>query len=140
MQDYLFNVGIDFAGYVGAAIVVLFIGYVATRAVFVNAALKGTECFETHIVANRVRLCGWYVAIAILVVGLILSTTSPSNTFKNEVHDPAARQKQIQAVNQEKRATVKREVVDISRQPDLTREERAAIFSTLTDYKNRDAE
>ena len=67
----------------------------------------------------------------ILTVGLIFSFTASANTFKLEHHNKTQLNQRIE--NQNMNPSIG-EIVDRTKKPELTQEERAARFKEITNY------
>ena len=121
MQGYLYNVAQSFVPY--------FVSGVFVFAMFV-AILSLVEVT----VEQRDRVRG-YVIKAVLIIwgfGLLIAAVAPVNTYKRETYNKAAANAQIE--QQQTADTSDQPIVDKSRQPAMTTEERAAHTRELLDY------
>jgi len=121
MQGYLYNVAQSFAPYfVGGA--------------FVFAMFVATLSLVEITVERRDQVRG-YVIKSVLIIwgfGLLIAAVAPANTYKRETYNKAAANAQIE--QQQMAVTSDQPVVDRSRQPAMTADERAAHTRELLDY------
>ena len=94
--------------------------------------LVSGELDETDAVVVRIiRGIGGMVLAGALVTGMVSPTVVP----KNAVGDPAAQIKKIEAIESTREVPVPGELVDNTRKPKSTDEERQALFDAMVDYK-----
>lgn len=75
------------------------------------------------------------IGVGALVIGGTVAITSPTVVPKNTVGDPAAQIRKIESINRQDVAPAPGELVDNTRQPTNTSEERKALFDAMVDYK-----
>lgn len=76
--------------------------------------------------------------ISVLVVAafvVFMAVTTPTNSWKNETFDRQQSTRYIEQQNASENRSADSTITDRSRQPDLSKEERAARFDSLIDYK-----
>lgn len=95
------------------------------------AAGDGYPDDTDHTVIRVIKLVG----IIVLVMGAVSALTSPSVVPKNSVGDPAAQIRKIEDMNRQNVAPDPGQIVDKSRQPENTQEERKALFDAMVNYK-----
>jgi len=122
MLDYLYNVAQSFMPYLVGGVFVLAM-FVAILSI-VNVSTEQRA---------RVRRYVFKTVLAIWVLGLLLALVAPANTFKREPHNKAATNAQIE--QHQKSLTSNQLIVDRSRKPAMTDEERAAHVRNLVDYR-----
>lgn len=75
------------------------------------------------------------IGVGTLVFGGTVAIMSPTVVPKNAVGDPAAQIRKIESINRQDVAPAPGELVDNTRQPTNTSEERKALFDAMVDYK-----
>lgn len=118
--DYFINVWISFIPFLQVLFFILVGFYIAKKVFFPNLRVKGFYGF----------LVGY------IIMSIVLSLMASSNLPKNETFDRGNTSKQISEI-EFRRKTNLGEVKDISRQPALNQEQRAARFDELVDFRNR---
>ena len=126
MLDYFINVGLSFLPFFGVAFGILFFVVFLPRVLF---RIMGTQLDQS--VKDIVLKGSLAVIVVILAVGLIFSFTAPANTFKLEHHNKTQLNQRIE--NQNMNPSMG-EIVDRTKKPELTQEERAARFKEITNY------
>lgn len=126
MLDYFINVGLSFLPFFGAAFGILFFVVFLPRVLF---RIMGTQLDQS--VKDIVLKGSLAVIVVILAVGLIFSFTASANTFKLEHHNKTQLNRQIENENMNPSIG---EIVDRTKKPELTQEERAARFKEITNY------
>lgn len=126
MLDYFINVGLSFLPFFGVAFGILFFVVFLPRVLF---RIMGAQLDQS--VKDIVLKGSLAVIVVILAVGLIFSFTASANTFKLEHHNKTQLNQRIE--NQNMNPSVG-EIVDRTKKPQLTQEERAARFKEITNY------
>ena len=126
MFDYFINVGLSFLPFFGVAFGILFFVVFLPRVLF---RIMGTQLDQS--VKDIVLKGSLALVTIILTVGLIFSFTTSANTFKLEHHNKTQLNQRIE--NQNMNPSMG-EIVDRTKKPELTREERAARFKEITNY------
>jgi uncharacterized membrane protein len=124
--DYFINVGLSFLPFFGATFGILFFVVFLPRVLF---RIMGTQLDQS--VKDIVLKGSLAVIVVILAVGLIFSFTASANTFKLEHHNKTQLNQRIE--NQNMNPSMG-EIVDRTKKPELTQEERAARFKEITNY------
>lgn len=140
MLDYLPNVGLSLIPYLIVAIVV---GMAAPPLLRIlaeytvrNVAPEGYEEEKptisrwTRIATVILRVIG----LVILLIGLVMAFTNPSNTPKNETHDREAFAKKYRDLPafQEKKGII----TDRTRPNDMTKDQRQGMFDDMVDWRD----
>ena len=126
MLDYFINVGLSFLPFFGAAFGILFFVVFLPRVLF---RIMGTQLDQS--VKDIVLKGSLAVIVVILTAGLIFSFTASANTFKLEHHDKTQLNQRIEKQNMNPSMG---EIVDRTKKPELTEEERATRFKEITNY------
>ena len=126
MLDYFINVGLSFLPFFGIAFGILFFVVFLPRVLF---RIMGTQLDQS--VKDIVLKGSLAVIVVILAAGLIFSFTASANTFKLEHHDKTQLNQRIE--NQNMNPSMG-EIVDRTKKPELTQEERATRFKEITNY------
>ena len=126
MLEYFINVGLSFLPFFGVAFGILFFVVFLPRVLF---RIMGTQLDQS--VKDIVLKGSLALVTIILTVGLIFSFTTSANTFKLEHHNKTQLNQRIE--NQNMNPSMG-EIVDRTKKPELTREERAARFKEITNY------
>ena len=126
MLDYFINVGLSFLPFFGVAFGILFFVVFLPRVLF---RIMGTQLDQS--VKDIVLKGSLALVTIILTVGLIFSFTTSANTFKLEHHNKTQLNRQIENENMNPSIG---EIVDRTKKPELTEEERAARFKEITNY------
>lgn len=129
MIDYLINVGLSFLPYLGFGVVIFLI---TLFAVYGTKFLEVKFESEDQKVFNKTIKVIRFVALGVILAGLVIAFASPVNTFKLEHHNKAQTNSHIERLNS---ARQPEPVVDMARQPKHTDAERKANFDSLVDYK-----
>lgn len=126
MLDYFINVGLSFLPFFGVAFGILFFVVFLPRVLF---RIMGTQLDQS--VKDIVLKGSLAVIVVILTAGLIFSFTASANTFKLEHHDKTQLNQRIE--NQNMNPSMG-EIVDRTKKPEMTEEERTARFKEITRY------
>ena len=126
MLDYFINVGLSFLPFFGAAFGILFFVVFLPRVLF---RIMGTQLDQS--VKDIVLKGSLAVIVVILTAGLIFSFTASANTFKLEHHNKTQLNQRIE--NQNMNPSIG-EIVDRTKKPEMTEEERTARFKEITRY------
>lgn len=126
MLDYFINVGLSFLPFFGVAFGILFFVVFLPRVLF---RIMGTQLDRP--VKDIVLKGSLALVTIILTIGLIFSFTASANTFKLEHHNKTQLNRQIENENMNPSIG---EIVDRTKKPQLTQEERAARFKEITRY------
>jgi len=130
MLDYIVNVGLSFLPYLGTSIFIIIFAIVLPR-IFIRLFNINVEKRLISLIERGVSA----VVVVIIALGVIFSLTSSANTFKLEHHDKVQLNQKIESQNTNREVG---EIVDRSRKPDMTQEERAKRFDEITDYRKKD--
>lgn len=126
MLDYFINAGLSFLPFFSTAFGVLFFVVFVPRVLFRIVGIQLDQSVKDIVLKGSLAL-----VIVILVVGLIFSFTASANTFKLEHHNKTQLNQRIE--NQNMNPSIG-EIVDRTKKPELTQEERAARFKEITNY------
>ena len=126
MLEYFINVGLSFLPFFGVAFGILFFVVFLPRVLF---RIMGTQLDQS--VKDIVLKGSLAVIVVILAAGLIFSFTASANTFKLEHHDKTQLNQRIE--NQNMNPSIGA-IVDRTKKPELTQEERATRFKEITNY------
>ena len=126
MLESFINVGLSFLPFFGVAFGILFFVVFLPRVLF---RIMGTQLDQS--VKDIVLKGSLAVIVVILTAGLIFSFTAYANTFKFEHHNKAQLNHRIENRNMNPSIG---EIVDRTKKPELTQEERAARFKEITNY------
>ena len=126
MLDYFINVGLSFLPFFGVAFGILFFVVFLPRVLF---RIMGTQLDQS--VKDIVLKGSLALVVVILAAGLIFSFTASANTFKFEHHNKTQLNQRIENQNM---SPSMGEIVDRTKKPELTQEERAARFKEITNY------
>ena len=126
MLDYFINVGLSFLPFFGVAFGILFFVVFLPRVLF---RIMGTQLDQS--VKDVVLKGSLAVIVVILTAGLIFSFTASANTFKLEHHDKTQLNQRIE--NQNMNPSMG-EIVDRTKKPEMTEEERTTRFKEITRY------
>lgn len=136
-MEYLINVAISFVPYAAFAIVTYVVVRLLVYAVSVGVSYSTlgdedrTSVSESSKILMRVTTKVFIPQV--LVLGLVVALLTPVNTYKHDPNNRAQRDTQIRAIN-EQRAAKPVVIQDLSRQPSMTPEERAAHVRDRADY------
>ena len=126
MLDYFINVGLSFLPFFGAAFGILFFVVFLPRVLFRIVGIQLDQSVKDIVLKGSLA-----VIVVILAVGLIFSFTASANTFKLEHHNKTQLNQRIE--NQNMNPSMG-EIIDRTKKPELTQEERAARFKEITNY------
>ena len=126
MLDYFINVGLSFLPFFSVAFGILFFVVFLPRVLFRIVGIQLDQSVKDVVLKGSLAL-----VVVILVVGLIFSFTASANTFKLEHHDKTQLNHRIE--NQNMNPSMG-EIVDRTKKPELTEEERAARFKEIMNY------
>ena len=126
MLDYFINVGLSFLPFFGVAFGILFFVVFLPRVLFRIVGIQLDQSVKDVVLKGSLAL-----VTIILTVGLIFSFTTSANTFKLEHHNKTQLNRQIENENMNPSIG---EIVDRTKKPELTQEERAARFKEITRY------
>ena len=126
MLDYFINVGLSFLPFFGVAFGILFFVVFLPRVLFRIVGIQLDQSVKDVVLKGSLAL-----VTIILTVGLIFSFTTSANTFKLEHHNKTQLNRQIENENMNPSIG---EIVDRTKKPELTQEERAARFKEITNY------
>ena len=126
MLDYFINVGLSFLPFFGVAFGILFFVVFLPRVLFRIVGIQLDQSVKDIVLKGSLAL-----VVVILVVGLIFSFTASANTFKFEHHNKAQLNHRIENRNMNPSIG---EIVDRTKKPELTQEERAARFKEIMNY------
>lgn len=126
MLDYFINVGLSFLPFFGVAFGILFFAVFLPRVLFRIVGIQLDQSVKDIVLKGSLAL-----VTIILTVGLIFSFTASANTFKLEHHNKTQLNQRIE--NQNMNPSIG-EIVDRTKKPELTQEERAARFKEITNY------
>lgn len=130
MLDYAINVGLSLLPYLGTSLFIVIVGIVLPRLYIKIFDLK----LDRRVISVVEK--GVAAAVAVIItLGIIFALTSSANTFKLEHHDKVQLNRQIESQNTSREVT---EIVDRSRKPEMTQEERSKRFDEITDYHKKD--
>ena len=126
MLDYFINVGLSFLPFFGVAFGILFFVVFLPRVLFRIVGIQLDQSVKDIVLKGSLA-----VIAVILAAGLIFSFTTSANTFKLEHHNKVQLNQRIE--NQNMNPSMG-EIVDRTKKPELTQEERAARFKEITNY------
>ena len=126
MFDYFINVGLSFLPFFGVAFGILFFVVFLPRVLFRIVGIQLDQSVKDIVLKGSLAL-----VTIILTVGLIFSFTASANTFKLEHHNKTQLNQRIENQNM---SPSMGEIVDRTKKPELTQEERAARFKEITNY------
>ena len=126
MFDYFINVGLSFLPFFGVAFSILFFVVFLPRVLFRIVDIQLDQSVKDIVLKGSLAL-----VVVILVVGLIFSFTASANTFKLEHHNRTQLNRQIENENMNPSMG---EIVDRTKKPEMSQEERAARFKEITHY------
>ena len=126
MLDYFINVGLSFLPFFGVAFGILFFAVFLPRVLFRIVGIQLDQSVKDVVLKGSLA-----VIVVILVAGLIFSFTASANTFKLEHHNKTQLNQRIE--NQNMNPSMG-EIIDRTKKPELTQEERAARFKEITNY------
>ena len=131
MLDYFINVGLSFLPFFGVAFGILFFVVFLPRVLFRIMGTQLDQSVKDIVLKGSLALVTIILVTIILTVGLIFSFTTSANTFKLEHHNKTQLNRQIENENMNPSIG---EIVDRTKKPELTQEERAARFKEITNY------
>ena len=126
MLDYFINVGLSFLPFFSVAFGILFFVVFLPRVLFRIVGIQLDQSVKDVVLKGSLA-----VIVVILTAGLIFSFTASANTFKFEHHNKAQLNHRIENRNMNPSIG---EIVDRTKKPELTEEERAARFKEITNY------
>ena len=126
MLDYFINVGLSFLPFFGVAFGILFFVVFLPRVLFRIVGIQLDQSVKDIVLKGSLA-----VIAVILAAGLIFSFTASANTFKLEHHNKVQLNQRIE--NQNMNPSMG-EIVDRTKKPELTQEERTARFKEITRY------
>lgn len=126
MLDYFINVGLSFLPFFSVAFGILFFVVFLPRVLFRIVGIQLDQSVKDVVLKGSLA-----VIVVILTAGLIFSFTASANTFKLEHHNKAQLNHRIE--NQNMNPSMG-EIVDRTKKPELTQEERATRFKEITNY------
>ena len=126
MLDYFINVGLSFLPFFGVAFGILFFVVFLPRVLFRIVGIQLDQSVKDIVLKGSLAL-----VTIILTVGLIFSFTTSANTFKLEHHNKTQLNQRIENQNMNPSMGA---IVDRTKKPELTQEERAARFKEITRY------
>ena len=126
MLDYFINVGLSFLPFFGVAFGILFFVVFLPRVLFRIVGIQLDQSAKDVVLKGSLA-----VIVVILAVGLIFSFTASANTFKLEHHNKVQLNQRIENQNMNPSMGA---IVDRTKKPELTQEERAARFKEITNY------
>ena len=126
MLDYFINVGLSFLPFFGVAFGILFFVVFLPRVLFRIVGIQLDQSVKDIVLKGSLA-----VIAVILAAGLIFSFTASANTFKLEHHNKVQLNQRIENQNM---SPSMGEIVDRTKKPELTQEERAARFKEITNY------
>ena len=129
MIEYLINFALTTASFLGFA---LGIAFVSPQIIKISNVLHLTDGKVT--MRDVVSVCR-KIALAVIIIGITIGITSPSNTYKHESVDVGEIQNRIKRQNNVDTSAVV--VKDLSLQPDLDKAERDKRLDEMVDYTER---
>lgn len=126
MFDYFINVGLSFLPFFGVAFGILFFVVFLPRVLFRIVGIQLDQSVKDIVLKGSLAL-----VVVILAVGLIFSFTASANTFKLEHHNKTQLNQRIE--NQNMNPSMG-EIVDRTKKPEMSQEERSARFKEITRY------
>ena len=126
MLDYFINVGLSFLPFFGVAFGILFFVVFLPRFLFRIVDIQLDQSVKDVVLKGSLA-----VIVVILAAGLIFSFTASANTFKLEHHNKTQLNQRIE--NQNMNPSIG-EIVDRTKKPEMTEEERTARFKEITRY------
>ena len=126
MLDYFINVGLSFLPFFGVAFGILFFVVFLPRVLFRIVGIQLDQSVKDVVLKGSLA-----VIVVILAAGLIFSFTASANTFKLEHHNKTKLNQRIE--NQNMNPSMG-EIVDRTKKPELTQEERSSRFREITRY------
>ena len=126
MFDYFINVGLSFLPFFGVAFSILFFVVFLPRVLFRIVGIQLDQSVKDIVLKGSLAL-----VTIILTIGLIFSFTASANTFKLEHHNKTQLNQRIE--NQNMNPSMG-EIVDRTKKPEMSQEERSARFKEITRY------
>lgn len=138
MTDYLINILLQFIPYLTlCALLALFSSFKNVDSIYGKIVREVTESSEDEEDFYPLSKILRGAALVVFVVGLFISVTSPSITYKNKAANVEAIQyEQMQIQKNEMLETDSSNIVDNALKPKHTVEQRQKRFDELVDYKD----